>query len=313
MVDSPPAALSAPGMALGELHYHVAFRTDGWVDCLVLRDAERWVGRGLTEADALDDALSQIFGSAASRALLAKHVAAAAQPSAMMPPAAEAPPVEAPVEPEAEAVEPEAEAAPASERPEAAEVWADEAALEPPPRDAAASFEQAIAAIDALHAPPGEPPDALVDAATSLAQHLRWLRGRVDDAERWAGAVVKLRELAAAMGERGPAIGRILDPRYKPPMPWSALITGVNGAEERRAASEALRASLVESVGDADTLLSWLVPASELFTLRELARLLEPYRRQVADLEGAAATHPDRRLRRKLRDLVKKLSTPAKK
>jgi hypothetical protein len=305
MVDSPLVAPAAPGMPLGDLQYRVAFRTDGWVDCLVLRESERWVGRGLTEGEALDDALSQIFGSAASRALLAKYTVPAAPPS-VAPPPAEPEPVAAAPEPE-----PEPEVAVAATT---AETWADDAALNPPPRDAEASFAQALAAIEALRAPAkGAAPDALVDAVTSLAQHVRWVRGRVADAEQWTRALTKLRALAAAMAEHGPAIARILDPRYRPPMPWSALITGVNGAEERRAASEALRESLVESAHDAESLLAWLVPASELFTLRELARLLEPHRRQVADLEGAAATHPDRRLRRKLRDLVKKLGAPTKK
>lgn len=299
MVNSPPAALGALGMPLSDLHYHVAFRTDGWVDCLVLRDAERWVGRGLTEAEALDDALSQMFGSAASRALLAKHAAAAPQSSAATAPA-EPEPAAAPVEPEPAKVPP------------APVAWADDAALDPPPRDPAATFEQAVAAINALRAPKDAPPDALVDAVTSLAQNIRWLRGRVAD-ERWTSALEKLRELGAALGEQGPAITRMLDPRYRPPMSWSALITGVNGVEERRAASEALRASLVESIGDPETLLSWLVPASEVFTLRELARLLEPYKKQVAGLEGAAVSHPDKRLRRKLRDLVKKLGPAGKK
>jgi len=54
---------------LAELGYGVVFRNDVWVDCLISRDAERWIGRGTTEADAIDQAVRAMFPSHAARML----------------------------------------------------------------------------------------------------------------------------------------------------------------------------------------------------------------------------------------------------
>lgn len=50
--------------------YEVALRENGWCECLVAREAERWTGRGTSPASALEDALAQMLPSALARALL---------------------------------------------------------------------------------------------------------------------------------------------------------------------------------------------------------------------------------------------------
>ena len=54
--------------------YRVAFRDDGWVECLVWQGTERWVGRGTDRGDALRDAARAMFPSAAARRLLEEAV-----------------------------------------------------------------------------------------------------------------------------------------------------------------------------------------------------------------------------------------------
>lgn len=50
--------------------YAIAVRRDGWVEILISRGAERWVGRGEDEGEALDDALRAMLPSALGRELL---------------------------------------------------------------------------------------------------------------------------------------------------------------------------------------------------------------------------------------------------
>jgi hypothetical protein len=50
------------------LGYTVAFREQGWTECLVLRPGEQWLGRGMGDADALADAVGRMLPSHAARA-----------------------------------------------------------------------------------------------------------------------------------------------------------------------------------------------------------------------------------------------------
>jgi hypothetical protein len=47
--------------------YDVVFRRHGWTECLVFHADERWLGRGVTDDDALDDALHQMLPSRLAR------------------------------------------------------------------------------------------------------------------------------------------------------------------------------------------------------------------------------------------------------
>jgi hypothetical protein len=113
MDESDRIGTSALLEALG---YSLAYRQDGWFECLVARADERWIGRGADRAGALADAVARMFPSRAARLLLQERLAAssaAAAPAASddLPPRAEpqtevnggngSPPVEPPPEPSA--------------------------------------------------------------------------------------------------------------------------------------------------------------------------------------------------------------------
>jgi len=67
---------------LERLGYSLAFRQDAWCECLIARDGERWLGRGVDRAGALDDAVARMFPSRAARSLLEERLGAPASPSA---------------------------------------------------------------------------------------------------------------------------------------------------------------------------------------------------------------------------------------
>ena len=60
--------------------YQVVFRSNAWVECLVQRSAECWVGYGESEQKALDDVLRQMFPSRLARVQLARRLATAHTP-----------------------------------------------------------------------------------------------------------------------------------------------------------------------------------------------------------------------------------------
>src|SRR4051812_3977999 len=71
-----PAALPALRALLLEAGYGVLVRADGWWECFVHRGTERWIGRGLTEDDALRDVVDKLLPSHLGRLLLERHTAA---------------------------------------------------------------------------------------------------------------------------------------------------------------------------------------------------------------------------------------------
>ncbi|MGZ3476211.1 MAG: hypothetical protein ACXWUG_19825, partial [Polyangiales bacterium] len=80
---------------LVENGYRLAFRRDGWVECLATRENERWIGRGHDDAEAVTDLLAVMFPSHAARAAL--EVALAPKPAPIVVPPDPEPPVVAPV------------------------------------------------------------------------------------------------------------------------------------------------------------------------------------------------------------------------
>ena len=54
---------------LADSGYRHAMYTHQWTEVLIWRDAERWLGRGPDRDSALEDALTQMFPSAAARQL----------------------------------------------------------------------------------------------------------------------------------------------------------------------------------------------------------------------------------------------------
>ena len=68
-----PASLPALRALLMEAGYGLLVRADAWCECFVHRDDERWVGRGITEDDALRDAIDKLLPSHLARLLLDRH------------------------------------------------------------------------------------------------------------------------------------------------------------------------------------------------------------------------------------------------
>lgn len=95
MESTPLDALQALLTAAG---YRILFRKAEWVECLIHGDGERWHGRGESEAEALQDALSRMLPSAMGQALLAQRLATAGGEVAAPQEEAPAPVVEAKVE-----------------------------------------------------------------------------------------------------------------------------------------------------------------------------------------------------------------------
>lgn len=70
---------------LRTLGYRDTSRTNGWVELLVSRERERWIGRGADETAAIEDALAAMFPSHAARAALALMVSTAAKSAGAAP------------------------------------------------------------------------------------------------------------------------------------------------------------------------------------------------------------------------------------
>jgi hypothetical protein len=137
-------------VAKGRLHaagYVVKARMDAFADCLVVRGAERWIGRGVTEADALSDALGKMFPSTLGELFGAVEMRRAHGPlvaDAGPPPPAQAtalaPPPPAP-QPQAEELAPPPPAPPA-------QATAQATALAPAPQPQADELAVLAAEID---------------------------------------------------------------------------------------------------------------------------------------------------------------------
>jgi hypothetical protein len=67
MDENGPEQSSRPRRWLESIGYQIAFRCEGWTECLVWCDDERWLGRGGSCGGALEDALSQMLPSRAAR------------------------------------------------------------------------------------------------------------------------------------------------------------------------------------------------------------------------------------------------------
>jgi hypothetical protein len=103
----PPLPETAPDaraaeeatLLLARFGYQVVFRGEGWCECGVFGHGEAWIGRGLTPAEALRDALARLLPGHLGQALWAQALEAARAEAATPPPPsapAEAPPTEPP-------------------------------------------------------------------------------------------------------------------------------------------------------------------------------------------------------------------------
>jgi len=190
--------------------------------------------------------------------------------------------------------------------------WADGAALEPRPRDPDTELEELSRELQALLPAPASPLMASFDGVTferlgHLARTLRWLRRGVRDPIRWGLAMGRLRHGASLLGDRADVLRTLCDARYRPPQPWARLVV--------RAPTTPPQSAPVEPLGepppvgsDAADVVVWLVRAFDSVDGPKLAEILTPRRDEICALDEAALPPGDRRIRRRFRELVHRLS-----
>ncbi len=167
-------------------------------------------------------------------------------------------------------------------------------------------------------APPGEVPNGRMSELTGpefeqllqSARKLRWLRGAVRDDLAWGVAIGRVRRAVPSLGERSSRVRDVLDHRYKPSAPWAKLL-GELPAEPTTAPGESpaeLAAALPAAIVTKESLLAWLIRAFDVLNTPDLVRLLVPIKHYVI-FDEETLNHPDRRVRRRLRELVKRVAT----
>ena len=196
--------------------------------------------------------------------------------------------------------------------------WADAAARTPRPADPEALFEEVDGEIKAILIPPGEVPNGRAGELSSVefdrllgaARKLRWLRAGVRDDLAWGIAMGRLRRAVPSLGDRAGRVRDVLDHRSKPPVPWAKLLgEAPEPAAPPGESPEELRKALAAATVTKDTLLAWLIRAFDVINTPDLVALMVPIKHILADFSEETLNHPDRRVRRRLRELVKRVAT----
>jgi hypothetical protein len=195
--------------------------------------------------------------------------------------------------------------------------WADTSGRTPPPPDPDAMFEELDAELKTLLVPPGEVPNGRLgeltatemDALISAARRLRWVRAQVKNDLEWGVAMGRLRRALPGLGDRAARIKEILDHRYRPSAPWQRLVGEGDAPESVIVESPArLSADLPTALENKENLLAWLIRAFDVLNTPVLAEMLAPGRELLASYTEEELNHPDRRVRRRLRELVKRMA-----
>ena len=181
--------------------------------------------------------------------------------------------------------------------------------LAPPNPDAL--LAQTVADLDALLARAGEalPEGQDLAALVRIAQTLRWVRQSVQDHLAWGLAMGRLRRLSLSLGLPGAALRRTIDPTFRPPSSSIPTDTVQPDSVPKKDISAELVVELTELDPDGTTLFPWLLRAFDVFPTPTLAEMLRPRRKQTAALGEIAATYEDRRIRRRMRDLLQRLES----
>jgi hypothetical protein len=197
--------------------------------------------------------------------------------------------------------------------------WADSAARTPRPAEPETLFEEVDAELKALLIPSGEVPNGRLgdlgsgdlDQLVTAARKLRWLRGCVRDDLAWGVAMGRLRRAVPNLGERSSRVRDALDHRSKPAAPWAKLL-GELPSEPAPAPGESpaeLRAALTTAHMTKEGFLAWLIRAFDVINTPDLVALLVPLKGELAAFGEETLNHPDRRIRRRLRELVKRVAS----
>jgi hypothetical protein len=202
--------------------------------------------------------------------------------------------------------------------------WMDQSALAPAPNDVAGLMRESAATLERVLGPLSRAPareartrihaegSALVAELLPPARALRWLRGHDPDPEAWATAFGRLRWIAGQLrGDAADLLREVLDADYRPPMGWAQTLGQDPGRKRmRRRRREVLNGVTGLREADEGALVAWLVEAFELGTELpnpRLAGLLYPVRDRIAALAIDALPDSNRRLRKRLADLKKRL------
>jgi hypothetical protein len=196
--------------------------------------------------------------------------------------------------------------------------WADVAARTPKPTDPDALFEEVDKELKEILVPPGEVPNgrlgelsnAEFETLLGAARKLRWLRGNVKSDLDWGVAMGRLRRAVPGLGDRAARIRDVLDHRAKQTVPW-AKVLGEHKEEPVAPPGESpevLKADLPPPGAPKDDLMAWLVRAFDVLNTPVLVDLLRPHKADIAAFGEDVLNHPDRRIRRRLRDLAKRVA-----
>jgi hypothetical protein len=194
--------------------------------------------------------------------------------------------------------------------------WADAAALLPRATAPNRLLGEAVAAIAAVldAGPSAAIAEAEIAQLVGAACTLRWVRGQVADDVAWGTAVGRLRRALFEMDRRrAPELREALDPRCRPRVSWATLCGGTNAGKDGEPCA-ALAAELPAAATAKSKLLAWLTRAAGETDTPALVAMLEPHGAAVAELDLGASEHPDRRIRRRLRDVgaeIARLAKPA--
>jgi hypothetical protein len=189
--------------------------------------------------------------------------------------------------------------------------WIDANAAKLAPPNADALLAQAVTDLDGLLGRSGEvsPEGQDIAAIVRIAQTLRWIRQSVQDHLTWGLSMGRLRRLSLSLGMPGVALRKTIDPTFRPPSGWAPVDTAPPDSAPKKDISAELVAELAELDPDGTTLLPWLLRAFDAFPTPTIAEMLRPWRRQTAALGDIAATYEDRRIRRRMRDLLQRLES----
>ncbi|MCB9788392.1 MAG: hypothetical protein H6744_17055 [Deltaproteobacteria bacterium] len=205
--------------------------------------------------------------------------------------------------------------------------WVDQGALSPAPNDPGALLRETLATSERLLGPLGREPSrdvrrrlsgdsggAVAGELAGVARALRWLRGHTTAPETWAAALGRLRWAVSQLrGDAAGSLRALLDAEYRPPTSWAQTL----GQDPERKRLRRRRRDILTTIPglgddvDDGALAQWLSEAFELGTELpnpRLAGLLYPMRERILALDAEDLPGSNRRVRKRLADLKKRLS-----